>query len=161
MTWVRQCDALNGVRIARRTVAKLRALIHERRHFTVSFWDMLWKLQTVSMQAHGNTHAEAGTTPREVDSLAWEALLRECRPYVRALRARLRLPETTSARSAFLRVNDILAGIPIPEGTFCTNRHTHYSRGGPYRTYHAFTDGRPVPPEPSAGRKLNIVLRES
>lgn len=37
MAWVRQCDALNSVRTARRATAKLRTYVHEWRYFGVSF----------------------------------------------------------------------------------------------------------------------------
>ena len=147
MAWVRQCDALSNVRGARRSVAKLRAYVHEQRYFSVSFWDILWTLQEVSMNALGVTHDEAGTTPREVDALAWQFVLRESRPHVRNLRQQLTYPETTSARNAFHLVNSLLSGVPIPKSMLCRNRATHYSPGGPYKTYCAIASGRPIAPD--------------
>jgi hypothetical protein len=147
MTWVRQCDALNSVRTARRSVAKLRTYVHERRQFSVSFWDILWKLQEVSFKAHGITPAEAGTTLQELRYLAWQFLLREVEYRIRDLRDQLRFSGTLSARQSFILVDDMFAGIPIPESIFCANKRSHYSRNGPYHAYRAFATGRRISPE--------------
>lgn len=147
MAWVRQCDALNSVRTARRSVAKLRTYVHEHQQLSVSFWDILWKLQEVSFKAHGITPAEAGTTRQELRGLAWQFLLREGEERVQNLRENLRFPVSLSARQSFTIVDDMLSGIPIPKAILCSDRRAHYSASGPYETYRAFANNRHIPPE--------------
>ena len=147
MAWVRQCDALNCVRSARQSVAKLRRYVREKRILSVSFWDILWKLYEVSFKAHCITYAEAGTSRKEVHDLAWNFLLQEGMIRIKDLRRKLRYPEATAARNSFVIVDNMLCGIPIPKETFCTNRQTHYSSGGPYQTYRQVASGRIIAPE--------------
>ncbi len=147
MAWVRQCDALNSIRSARNSLDKLRAYVHENQRYSVSFWDILWKLKEVSVGSLGVTYVEIGTTRREIDGLAWAFLLKEGQDRVKDLRDKLRCPNSYEARRAFVLVDNMLGGSPVPREIFCTNRRTHYSIFGPYQLYYAFAKGRVIPPD--------------
>lgn len=147
LAWVRQCDALNNVRSARRSLHHLRSYVNCRGHYSVSFWDLLWRLKEVYIKSFGMTYAEIGTTSREIDQLSWRFLLKECSLRVRDLRRKSRHPESIAAREAFVIVDKMLAGEPLPSETFCQNRRSHYSSGGPFELYRNTAEGRVIPPE--------------
>ena len=113
------------------------------------------------MNALGVTHDEAGTTPREVDALAWQFVLRESRPHVRNLRRQLSYPETTSVRNAFHLVDSLLSGIPIPKACCAgTELPTARQAGLTKPIVPSSADG-PSRPTPSVGHGQSIARHES
>ncbi len=147
LPWIRQCDALNNVRTARNSLSKLLRYVHCGQHYSTSFWDILWRLKEISLKSFGITYSEAGTTARELDFLSWQFLLTECRFRVKDLRNKSELDDLTSACKAFILLDYMLDGIPVPCDDFCLKRRTHYSQGGPYELYCAFADGRTISPQ--------------
>lgn len=147
LAWVRQCDALNNVRSARRCLHHLRSYVNCRGHYSVSFWDLLWRLKEIHVKSFGMTYAEIGTTPREVERLSWQFLLKECSLRVRDLRRKSRHPASMATREAFIIVDNMLEGTPLSCEVFCQNRRTHYSSGGPYELYRDTAEGHLIPPE--------------
>lgn len=147
LAWVRQCDALSNVRSARRCLHHLRTYVNGRGHYSVSFWDLLWRLKEIYVKSFGMTYAEIGTTPHEIERLSWQFLLKECTLRVRDLRRKSRNPASMATREAFIIVDKMLEGTPLPYDVFCQNRRTHYSSGGPYDLYRDTAEGRVIPPE--------------
>ncbi len=145
LEWARACDAAGRINVARNAVQKLRSGVQQGSYFRTSFWDTLWELTEVSVKTFGVSLHEVGTSPYELISLTYRYFLKECSDRVQVLRDIEKHPDSPDAKKAFLVVDGILNGVPIPADEFCRNSRTHYSRGIGYGMYRKIAEGTAIP----------------
>ncbi|MEX2614980.1 MAG: hypothetical protein WD767_02690 [Alphaproteobacteria bacterium] len=144
--WARECDEAGRISVARNYMQKLRSYVQQGSYFRTSFWDTLWKLTEVSIKTFGINLREIGTTSSELISLTYRYFLKESSDRVQVLRKVEKRPDSANAQKAFLVVDGILNGIPIPPNEFCRNSRIHYSRGSGYEMYRKMAEGTIIPP---------------
>jgi hypothetical protein len=147
LKWAQNCDSGSQIASARYSKIKLRSYVQESQYAGIRFWDLLWNLNEVSMETFGITYAKIGTTPQELKSLSWRYLLKEYSNRVRTLKIMTQLPGSKAARKAFLTVDSMLEGIPMPAGEFYRGNENCYCTGGAYRMYRKTAEGHPIRPE--------------
>jgi hypothetical protein len=147
LDWIRKCDSYSRIDAARTSLYRLRSYVCNGGYFKISFWDILWNLTEVSFKTFGIPYEAVGTSEFELRSLSRQYLLAECRARLEDLKKIEMRAGNREAERAFMLVDRMLNGVPIPQKDLCANRHTYYSPGAAYRAYVATAAGNTISPQ--------------
>ncbi len=146
LDWLRACDRAGKIETARRVVQGLRIAARQNLNKGAGYWERFWNLTEILIENFDLSHADIGIESTELELLTRHYLLEECRAHVETLKAYMAQGKVFQARKAFVKLDDLLHGVPMSIADFRHTQNTCYTAKGAYEVYRATVTAHPIDP---------------